>query len=297
MRILQFLFLGLLLIACDENQKMLPKSTGSPNEIIVVVSDAIWEKYPSEAIKNIFAKDYPGLQQRETFFKVIRIKPTDFSSIFKTHQNIILISENGEEGEKKDVWASPQLLAKLTWNPTTNQNKFEENSKQYAKQFYQNQLQKISQKSAINKQRRFNKFGFELYLPSEYSIVENNTNLFWATYNPKKKDLIKQVLVFKLKLNEISFHEKLMFKVDSVLAKTLKGKEEDNFVKIEKKFPVEISANTYRGLWKMQNDFMGGPFLMRVKSQKEGNITVAIGIVFAPGETKKRFMIEMDALL
>ena len=47
----------------------------------------------------------------------------------------------------------------------------------------------------------------------------------------------------------------------------------------------------------MENDFMGGPFLMRIKNQREGDITIAIGIVFAPGETKKRFMIEMDAIL
>ncbi len=297
MRILQFLCLGLLLIACDENNKALPKSTGSANEIIVVVSDAIWEKYPSEAIKNIFSKDYPGLQQSEPVFNVIRINPADFSSIFKTHQNIILISENGEEGKRKDVWASPQLLVKMNWSPESNKTQFAANCEQYARQFYQNQLQKIRQKHTISKQKTTNKFGMEFYLPSEYSIVENNPKLFWATYNPKNKDLIKQLLVFNFKINEINFHENLIEKVDSVLAKTLKGRAEDNFVKIEKRFPLEISANTYRGLWKMENDFMGGPFLMRIKNQKEGDITIAIGIVFAPGETKKRFMIEMDAVL
>ena len=142
-----------------------------------------------------------------------------------------------------------------------------------------------------------NKFLKEFYLPSEYSVVENKKNLFWATYNPRNKDLIKQVLVFNLKLNEINFHKNLIVKVDSVLAQTLKGENHDNFVQIEKRFPLESYKNTYRGLWKMQNDFMGGPFLMKVKHQKEGKITVSIGVVFAPGEAKKRFIVEMDALL
>ena len=62
-------------------------------------------------------------------------------------------------------------------------------------------------------------------------------------------------------------------------------------------FPLEISQNTYRGLWKMEQQFMGGPFLMKIHKQNQGKIIVSIGIVFAPGEKKKRFMVEMDALL
>ena len=297
MRFFQFLCLGLILLACNENKIILPKSTGSANEIIVVVSDHIWESYPSEAIKNIFSKDYPGLQQSEPFFNIIRIKPSDFSSIFKTHQNIILISENESEGKKYNLWARPQLIAKLNWNPKKNRIKFTETCKQFSKQFYKNQLQKINKKYTNDKQRITTKFLKEFYLPSEYSVVENKKNLFWATYNPRNKDLIKQVLVFNLKLNEINFHKNLIVKVDSVLAQTLKGENHDNFVQIEKRFPLESYKNTYRGLWKMQNDFMGGPFLMKVKHQKEGKITVSIGVVFAPGEAKKRFIVEMDALL
>ena len=57
MRILQFFFLGIFLIACDGSKDVLPKSTGSANEIIVVVSDAIWSKFPSKAVKDNFEKD------------------------------------------------------------------------------------------------------------------------------------------------------------------------------------------------------------------------------------------------
>ena len=243
MQFLQGFFLGLLLIACDGTKDILPKSTGSANEIIVVVSDAIWDQYPSEAIKNNFAKDYPGLQQSEPLFNVIRIKPADFSTIFKTHQNIVLISEKGEEGKRNNFWANPQLVIKMKWNSESNQIQFAANSKLYANQYYQNQLQKIRQKHASTEQKRSNKLSIALNVPSEYSIVENNTNLFWATYNPQKTDLIKQILAVNLKVNKINFHEQLITKVDSVLAKTLKGKDEKNFVQIEKSFPFYIELS------------------------------------------------------
>ena len=296
MRILQFVSLGIFLIACNGSRDALPKSTGSANEIIVVVSDVIWEKFPSKAVKDNFAKDYPGLQQSEPLFNVIRIRPSDFSTIFKTHQNIILISENGEGGKKKDLWARPQLVARLKWDSESDQKQFAENSKKYANDFYENQLQKISQKYTNSEKTRKNKFGIDIKIPSEFRIINDSTNIFWATYNPPTSDLIKQILVFSLTVNQINFHENLMLKVDSVLAKTLKGRDENNFVQIEKRFPLEISDNTYRGLWKMENGFMGGPFLMKIQNKKRSIVIVSIGIVFAPGEAKKRFIIEMDAL-
>ena len=98
-------------------------------------------------------------------------------------------------------------------------------------------------------------------------------------------------------MNEINFQEDLINKIDSVLERTLKGNRANNFVQIEKRFPLEVSNNTYRGLWKMNQEFMGGPFLMKIHKKNEGEIIVSIGIVFAPGKPKKHFMIEMEALL
>ena len=73
MRNLLFAFSFLFLLSCNEERKTLPKSTGSGNEIVLVISDAIWNKYPSKAIKEIFTEDYPGLQQSESFFNIIKI--------------------------------------------------------------------------------------------------------------------------------------------------------------------------------------------------------------------------------
>ena len=57
MRNLLFAFSFLFLLSCNEERKTLPKSTGSGNEIVLVISDAIWNKYPSKAIKEIFTED------------------------------------------------------------------------------------------------------------------------------------------------------------------------------------------------------------------------------------------------
>ena len=296
MRNQYFVLLFLFLVSCDGGKQILPKSTGSANEIIVVVSDFLWDKYPGKAVKEIFEKDYPGLPQSEPFFNIIRIKPVDFTTIFKTHQNIILISESQQEGKKNNFWASPQVVIGLQWSTERDNTKLIEKCKNYSAIFYQNQLKKVTEKFSLSNNTIHSNFQIDVKIPSEYTILSDSTNLFWATYNPKKSDLIKQILIFKINVNELSFQENLILKVDSVLEKTLKGKDENNFIQIEKRFPLQISGNTYRGLWKMEQEFMGGPFLMKIQKQNQGKIIVSIGIVFAPGDTKKRFIVEMDAL-
>ena len=297
MRNLLFAFSFLLLLSCNEGRKTLPKSTGSGNEIVLVISDAIWNKYPSKAIKEIFTEDYPGLQQSESFFNVIKINPTDFSTIFKTHQNIILISETQKQGSTKDLWARPQLVIGMQWNNEDNEKEFLKKCKKYRDIFYQSQLNRVAEKFTTKNQNIKNNFGIHVKIPSEYTIIIDSTNIFWATFNPQKSDLIKQIMVFNLDVNEINFQENLINKIDSVLERTLKGNRENNFVQIEKRFPLEVSNNTYRGLWKMNQEFMGGPFLMKIQKKNEGEVIVSIGIVFAPGKPKKHFMIEMEALL
>ena len=297
MRNLLFAFSFLFLLSCNEGIKTLPKSTGSGDEIVLVTSDAIWNKYPSKAIKEIFTEDYPGLQQSESFFNVIKINPTDFSAIFKTHQNIILISETQKQGSTKDLWARPQLVIGMQWNNEDNEKEFLKKSKKYRDIFYQSQLNRVAEKFTKKNQNIKNNFGIHVKIPSEYTIIIDSTNIFWATFNPQKSDLIKQIMVFNLDVNEINFQENLINKIDSVLERTLKGNGENNFVQIEKRFPLEVSNNTYRGLWKMNQEFMGGPFLMKIQKKNEGEVIVSIGIVFAPGKPKKHFMIEMEALL
>jgi len=293
MRNLLFAFSFLFLLSCDEGEKTLPKSTGSANEIVLVISDAVSDKYPANAVKESFTEDYPGLQQSEPFFNIIKINFTEFSTIFKTHQNIILISETQKQGATKDLWARPQLVIGMQWDNKRDKKEFFKKCKNYRDVFYQNQLNRATEKNQNIK----NNFGIDVKIPSEYTIINDTTNIFWATFNPKKSDLIKQILVFRLNVNEINFQENLINKIDSVLEKTLKGKRKNNFVQIEKRFPLEVSDNIYRGLWKMNQEFMGGPFLMRIQKKNQGEIIVSIGIVFAPGKQKKHFMIEMEALL
>ena len=56
MRSLLYIFL-FVLISCTQNSKTLPGSTGSTNEIIVVIDDNLWNESYSDLFRSVFEKE------------------------------------------------------------------------------------------------------------------------------------------------------------------------------------------------------------------------------------------------
>ena len=50
---------------------------------------------------------------------------------------------------------------------------------------------------------------------------------------------------------------------DSVISNNIFGNKDNTYVKIEELYEPVCENNICRGLWKLQNGFMGGPFLLK----------------------------------
>ena len=291
------LFLFLLLFSCKNNKQVLPASTGSSEEIVVVIPDKVWEKYPDKISDSVFKQEYPGLQQPEPFFNIIKIRAIDFSRIFKTHKNIILFSNQNEDSIIKNLWSYPQIVFNIGLKNIKSQDKLIEAFEKYREIIYNRQLDKIKLTLPNSNVSIKNNYGIHVNIPNDYITIIDNKKLFWASHNPPNKDLIKQILVFRLKnIDEYNFNKFVINKVDSVLKNTLFGNKMNNYVQIEKRFPIEINNNTYRGAWRMNQEFMGGPILIKTYREND-EVIISLGIIFAPGKQKKKYITELDAIL
>jgi DNA helicase TIP49 (TBP-interacting protein) len=67
-------------------------------------------------------------------------------------------------------------------------------------------------------------------------------------------------------------------------------------VKIEDMFSPVYSANTYRGLWKLNGGFMGGPFLIKTYFIDK-KVVVTVGLIFAPDNRKRNYIRTLEAIL
>lgn len=294
-----FLLALISLFSCSEGIKTLPSSTGTNSEVIFVVNDALWELEIDTLVRNTFGAAIQGLNQNETIFRVVQINHSEFKSILKTHKNIVIITEGTKISSHKNKWASGQFVAHLGWDDSANN--LVQSLKKLREIFVLKEVNSIRKSFAKLSQKKMEEtlklnFKIDCIVPKEYEIIENNESFFWANYNPQQSDEIKNILTFSFVPKLVSLQEEVLQKTDSVFAKYLIGTKEGSYVKIEQAYPPYYFENTYRGLWKLENGFMGGPFLIKTYFV-EDKIVVNVGLIFAPQSRKRKYIKELEAIL
>jgi hypothetical protein len=288
-----------LLASCSGELKTLPRSTGSLSEIIFVVEDALWNQKIILLVNKTFGAPIQGINQNEANYKVVQINQSEFKSILKTHKNIVIISPNTNESSQQNKWAKDQLVFQLNWQNNTVSTL--EQLKKVKSIFDINESQKIKQailKTANKKAQESIKknFRIDVVIPKEYSVVQDTTTFFWATYNPQKSEEIKHLIIYSFRPSSINLQNEVLSKTDSIFSKYLLGAQKGSYVKIEPLYPPLFKNDIYRGLWKLENGFMGGPFLIKTYFIEE-NIMVAIGVIFAPQSQKRNYIKVLEAIL
>ena len=291
-----FLF---VLSACSDGIKTLPSSTGILSEVIFVVEDALWENQVKDVAFRTFGVPIQGLTQDESSFRVIQVNHSEFKSILKTHKNIVIIAKNVPTSNQQDKWANDQLVVQLEFKHEDNELTKDLNKVKAIFEFREirilrNSISKSSQK--IQEKHIKEEFNIETLIPSEYTIIKDTVALFWATYNPEKQEEIKHLFVFSFEPKEINLQQEVLQKTDSIFAKYLLGAKQGQHVKIEDMFSPVYSENTYRGLWKLEGGFMGGPFLIKTYFIDK-KVVVTVGLIFAPNDRKRNYIRTLEAIL
>lgn len=291
-----FLF---VLSACSDGIKTLPSSTGILSEVIFVVEDALWENQVKDVAFRTFGVPIQGLTQDESSFRVIQVNHSEFKSILKTHKNIVIIAKNVPTSNQQDKWANDQLVVQLEFKHEDNELTKDLNKVKAIFEFREirilrNSISKSSQK--IQEKHIKEEFNIETLIPSEYTIIKDTVALFWATYNPEKQEEIKHLFVFSFEPKEINLQQEVLQKTDSIFTKYLLGAKQGQHVKIEDMFSPVYSENTYRGLWKLNGGFMGGPFLIKTYFIDK-KVVVTVGLIFAPNDKKRNYIRTLEAIL
>ena len=290
----------LIFLSCN-SEKILRENTGSDEEIILVIADDLWESEVGNILRAIFSKELTGLPQSEKLFKLIQINSSEFTRFFETNKNIIFVAQNLENTFIRDKWSKEQLVFYLNWNGDVKE--FKKNCIIAKDEFYKNEIENIFQNQLqihhtsasefINSE-----FDLDIYIPTEYTVSAKENNLFISDFHKfsEQEDLLKYIVIFQYVSQSDNIQSEIFFKTDSILQQYIKGGKENSFVQIDKRIPVEEKDGIYRGLWKLENGFMGGPFLMKVRYKKD-KIVISIGFVFAANKNKRNFIKTFEALL
>ena len=290
----------LIFLSCN-SEKILRENTGSDEQIILVITDDLWESEVGNILRGTFSKELTGLPQSEKLFKLIQINSSEFTRFFETNKNIIFVAQNLKNTFVRDKWSKEQLVFYLNWNGDVKE--FKKNCIIAKDEFYKNEIENIFQNQLqihhtsasefINSE-----FDLDIYIPTEYTVSAKENNLFISDFHKfsEQEDLLKYIVIFQYVPQSNNIQSEIFFKTDSILQQYIKGGKENSFVQIDKRIPVEEKDGIYRGLWKLENGFMGGPFLMKVRYKKD-KIVISIGFVFAANKNKRNFIKTFEALL
>lgn len=293
--------------------------SGKAGEVIVVIAKENWEGKSGEALKEVLACDYPMLPQREPAFNLINIPDNAFNDIFRSHRNIVMVTLNASSEKRevvinRDLWAKPQIVVRVQ-APSDSAAANLINSKS---ELIFNAIDQIEKDRLIRNAKRYEQrdirpivaemFGGSPYFPNGYSIRKQNENFIWVGYETSYT--IQGVLIYKLPYNGVEFpsKEEILEKQSAVLKQNVPGMFEGTYMIISKAPEVVPTMKTYkykndnfveiRGLWEVEGDFMGGPFVEHIRyAKEEGKLLVIQAFVYAPRYKKRNYLRQVESIL
>lgn len=309
----------LLLSACSGNNIFIPASTGLPYEVLVVSSNQMWNNPSGRALFDVLDTDVPGLPQSERSFRISHTTPDAYSRLLKTFRNIILVDIQPRLYTRtkfkytQDVNASPQMIMTI-------QSPSEDSFKEYVEQNGQaiidfftkaemnreiEALQKEFSQPVFDKAKSL--FGCELRVPTDMQSMKVGKDFLWAsnTYNGAASIMSFVLYSYPYTSKETFTLDYYIHKRDSVMKVNIPGGQPGQYMTTDTMCVTVKDASTRgyymqeaRGLWRMQNDYMGGPFVSHsFVDELHGRVVVVEAFVFAPNQRKKDIMRKLEAAL
>lgn len=310
----------LVLPSCKKGGKSLftPTSSGTPYEMMVVMDKDMWENRPAgRALFGVLDTDVPGLPQPERSFRISQIGPNHFDRAMRIFRNIIVADIQPIYTQPKlkftrDAYASPQMVMTIQAPDETSFAEYVEKNKQVILDFFT--------KSEMNRQIALLKkehnptvstkvgsqFGCDVWIPMDLQNYKVGKDFLWASTNRATSDLNFVIYSYPYTDKDTFTKEYFIHKRDSVMKINIPGAQEGMYMTTADSTFVEVDdinvrdeyAFEARGLWEMEGDMMGGPFVSHARVDRpNGRVVVVEGFVFAPEKMKRNLMRQLEAAL
>lgn len=307
-----------LMASCASDSTHMRKNiTGRAGELVVVISKESWEGKPGTLIRETLAQAQVGLPQDEPLFDVIDVPHVAFKDIFKSTRNIVQTSissnvENPGISFTDDVWAYPQATVQIK---AKDAEQFEqlltENKDKILSYFLLAEKERIT----MNYNKIFEKglynilnedFGVTMKAPPGFRVMEQQKDFLWVQYDTP--EIFQGIAIYTHPyVSDSAFTVDYQLPIrDSLLKKYVPGPTDGSYMTTEKQFEQTFNvlrhngnyASEMRGLWKVENDFMGGAYIalseLDIANQRVIN---TFAFVYAPSKDKRNFLRQLEAII
>ena len=314
-------FLSMLFVSCGDKKTTGQRSSGKTAEVIVVMnSERQWKGDVGDTLRAFFGKEYPQLPQPEPYFNAIYTPKPTFtdSKMVKHHHNIFIVDidkkyKKADLKARKNVWAKPQHVIQIT-APGKDAfiSLFEEKRDFILKTFEQSERQRLISTFAAFKdysvlEQIKKSFNFSMEIPGGFYIAKKFSNFMWIRKETGK--FSQGIMIYTYDFTDtVAFNPKRIISYrDSITKEYIPGPSEGSYMAVSKDFITPISkqidfnglfAIETRGLWKVEGDFMGGPFINYTLVDEKHNKVITIdGYVYAPNAPKRNMVMQLESII
>ena len=296
---------------------LLPNASGLPYEMLVVIGDDQWERPLGRAVFGVLDTDVPGLPQSERSFRITRIAPSAFdSNMFRIMRNVILVDIQNIYTQPKfkfarNVYSYPQMVMTLQAPDEASLAAYVNENAQSILDFFtkaemNREIENLREEHNPEVSRSANEiFGVDVWVPWEVNKIKKGKDFLWASTDKGKKDMSIVLYSYPYKDKNTFTLEYFLNKRDSVMKVNIPGGREGSYMTTQRDYVYVKDATVQgkyaqvaRGLWRVQGDRMGGPFVSHSRvDEVNGRIIVAEAFIYAPESLKRDLMRRMEAAL
>ena len=296
---------------------LLPNASGLPYEMLVVIGDDQWERPLGRAVFGVLDTDVPGLPQSERSFRITRIAPSAFdSNMFRIMRNVILVDIQNIYTQPKfkfarNVYSYPQMVMTLQAPDEASLAAYVNENAQSILDFFtkaemNREIENLREEHNLEVSRSANEIlGVDVWVPWEVNKIKKGKDFLWASTDKGKKDMSIVLYSYPYKDKNTFTLEYFLNKRDSVMKVNIPGGREGSYMTTQRDYVYVKDATVQgkyaqvaRGLWRVQGDRMGGPFVSHSRvDEVNGRIIVAEAFIYAPESLKRDLMRRMEAAL
>lgn len=293
-----------------------PASSGTPYEMMVVADNDVWVGKCGVALQNVLETPIPMLPQPEPTFHVSRVDFKHYNRITNLFRNIIILQQNDQYTKPKmtverNVFADPQLIMTIQGPNLDELAEYVEASGKLIIQYFSaEEINRYATELEVNYNKKFNDkckemFGCEMHIPADIKKMKIGKDFIWASNDGIST--IQSICIYSypyVSEKVFSRHSYIGIR-DKFMKENIPGAHEGQWMKTNHEF-VQLkdisSRGVYiqeaRGLWDMQNDAMGGPFVAHSEVDTiNGRIVVVEAFVYAPQKMKRTMIRRLEAAL
>ncbi len=303
--------------SCNNQEGITRNITGKPGEMIVIMNDDSWEGKPGQLLRETLAQQHIALPQDEPLFDIVKLTPEGFQSIFRTTRNIIQTRispaiEQSQVNFQNDVWASPQATVQINAkNEKEFEELFNENKSKILSYFLKAEKDRLTGNYKNFYERGiFNvlseKFDISMNVAPGFQIATEKKDFIWLRFETPEISQGIAIYTYPYVSDSAFMPEYQMNIRDHFLKSYIPGPADGSYMTTERlieQFSNIIRHNgnyaaEMRGLWKLVNDFMGGPYISLSELDLANQRVIAVfGYIYAPSKNKRNYIRQLEAML